>query len=191
MHYKSKNTCLLHLFVVCILHVLVFQPGYPCGGRGTARQSLFSPSIVWDPGIELTLSGLVISTFTGLVILPVYEYNNFIMKNRTTTKTQPALRLSVFRLLLLAMFQSVLLQLCYHCPFYCREMGPVSLASPYRDHLQKYEQKCYVIIAFAQGWGGTNLRLLPSCNSLAGIFFWARGTLFPLSLKSICIAESF
>lgn len=79
---------------------------------------------------ELTLSGLVISTFTGLVILPVYEYNNFIMKTRTTTKTQPALRLSVFRLLLLATFQSVLLQLRYHCPLYCREMGPVSLDPP-------------------------------------------------------------
>lgn len=127
---QIKEYMLVTLICCVYMRVLVFQPGYPCGGRGTACQSLFSLSIMWDPGIELTLSGLVISTFTGLVILPVYEYNNFIMKTRTTTKTQPALRLSVFRLLLLATFQSVLLQLRYHCPLYCREMGPVSLDPP-------------------------------------------------------------
>lgn len=127
---------MLVTFIYCVyMHVLVFQPGYPCGGWRTACQSLFSPPIVWGPGIELTSSGLVISTFTGLVILPVYEYN-FIMKNKTT-KTQPALSSSVFRLLLSATLQSVLLQLRHHCPFYCREMGPVSLASPYGDRLQK------------------------------------------------------
>lgn len=97
MHYKSKNTFLLHLFIVCICMCLGSTPGYPCGVGRTAYQSLFSQSIVWDPGIELTLSGLVISTFTGLVFLPVYEYTTFIMKNKNKTKqntNQHALRQS-------------------------------------------------------------------------------------------------
>lgn len=46
------------------MRVLVFKPGYPGGGVRTACQSLFSPSLVWGPGIELT-SGLVLSAFTG------------------------------------------------------------------------------------------------------------------------------
>lgn len=128
------HVCYIYLLCVCMCL---------CSSQGTHVEvgeqlaSLFSPPIVWGPRIELTSSGLVISTFTGLVILPVYEYNNFITKNRTT-KTQAALRSSVFLLLLLARLQSVLLPLRYHSPFYCREMGPASPASPYRDRLQKH-----------------------------------------------------
>lgn len=76
-----------------------------------------------------------------------------------------------------------------HCPCSCREMGPVSLASLWRYHLQRITKVLGSPCSYLRRRKEQPvLSSLPNCSSLAGIFFetyLGERHLFPLSLNII------
>lgn len=64
----SVNNQGVHLNILLQFRTLLLGEGHACGGQRTACGSRSSPPTMWDPGIEVKLSGLMVSAFAAALV---------------------------------------------------------------------------------------------------------------------------